>query len=185
MLLTSSSISMGISSFIGKLTLRLHTATILIPYTVFVFTSALFLSGYILQQQTVRNLQSIIKPLPPKSPPTTSSSAPAPTQLLLATTTADVDWSTVAFAQLVSEPSLVCEAVMHFAVLERHNHQAQRVLLYPRTWDKRRTGERTMVDTTLSTARRLLDQARLRYGVQLMPMDPLFEGIDGGSPSAS
>ncbi|KAL8685590.1 MAG: hypothetical protein Q9218_007664 [Villophora microphyllina] len=47
MLLTSSQISMAISSSI-----------------VFIFTSLLFLSGYVLQQQTVRSLQAAIRPQP-------------------------------------------------------------------------------------------------------------------------
>ncbi|ESZ89460.1 hypothetical protein SBOR_10157 [Sclerotinia borealis F-4128] len=45
MLLTSGQISVAISSFI-----------------IFIFTTALFLSGYILQQQTVRDLREAIKP---------------------------------------------------------------------------------------------------------------------------
>ncbi|KAH6674905.1 hypothetical protein B0J14DRAFT_588396 [Halenospora varia] len=45
MLLTSSQVSVAISSFI-----------------VFFFTLALFLSGYVLQQQTVRDLRAAIKP---------------------------------------------------------------------------------------------------------------------------
>ncbi|RDW62226.1 hypothetical protein BP6252_11659 [Coleophoma cylindrospora] len=47
MLVTSSQVSVAISSFI-----------------VFLFTTALFLSGYVLQQQTVRDIRKAIKPKP-------------------------------------------------------------------------------------------------------------------------
>ncbi|KAF8859821.1 hypothetical protein BDZ45DRAFT_724973 [Acephala macrosclerotiorum] len=52
MLLTSSQVSVAISSFI-----------------VFFFTTALFLAGYVLQQQTVRDIRAVIKPQLVRSPP--------------------------------------------------------------------------------------------------------------------
>jgi hypothetical protein len=68
MLLTSSQVSVAISSFIGKYTPPFLTF-ICIPIEltrsaplVFIFTTALFLSGYVLQQQTIRDLRAAIKP---------------------------------------------------------------------------------------------------------------------------
>ncbi|KUJ09228.1 uncharacterized protein LY89DRAFT_628256 [Mollisia scopiformis] len=52
MLLTSSQVSIAISSFI-----------------VFFFTTALFLAGYVLQQQTVRDIRAVIKPQLVRAPP--------------------------------------------------------------------------------------------------------------------
>lgn len=69
MLLTSSQVSVAISSFIGTSTppflflfTFLKTKADLQRTTVFIFTTALFLSGYVLQQQTVRDLRAAIKP---------------------------------------------------------------------------------------------------------------------------
>ncbi|CZR62833.1 uncharacterized protein PAC_12730 [Phialocephala subalpina] len=51
-LLTSSQVSVAISTFI-----------------VFFFTTALFLAGYVLQQQTVRDIRAVIKPQLVRAPP--------------------------------------------------------------------------------------------------------------------
>ncbi|KAE8454481.1 hypothetical protein EG329_000104 [Mollisiaceae sp. DMI_Dod_QoI] len=52
MLLTSGQVSVAISTFI-----------------VFFFTTALFLAGYVLQQQTVRDIRAVIKPQLGRAPP--------------------------------------------------------------------------------------------------------------------
>jgi hypothetical protein len=60
-LLTSSQVSVAISSFIGKLAYQLPHAHAN-SHLVVSFTLALFLSGYVLQQATVRDLRAAIKP---------------------------------------------------------------------------------------------------------------------------
>ncbi|TKA81312.1 hypothetical protein B0A49_00311 [Cryomyces minteri] len=73
MLLTSGQVSMAISSSI-----------------VFVFTSLLFLAGYVLQQQTVHSLQAAIKPrLPPTPPPPLPDANSSSTSSSLALSTND------------------------------------------------------------------------------------------------
>ncbi|KAF4628451.1 hypothetical protein G7Y89_g9700 [Cudoniella acicularis] len=81
MLLTSSQVSVAISSFIGTVPLS-SSSSPLSPLcdqhqnqtnscreTVFFFTLALFLSGYVLQQQTIKDLRAAIKPQMVRPPP--------------------------------------------------------------------------------------------------------------------
>ncbi|MCJ1257851.1 hypothetical protein MMC24_005677 [Lignoscripta atroalba] len=148
MLLTSGQISMTISSCI-----------------VFIFTSLLFLSGYVLQQQTVRSLQAAIRPPPPPPPAPISTLSPSPTSpssavakpfgnppgsrghtlhyasssssLSLNSSTPAGGWARVAYVQLLRRHIHVCNAVMVFAELARQKSPARRVLLYPSVWDRR------------------------------------------------
>jgi hypothetical protein len=64
MLLTSSQVSIAISSGIGTSHIPQPQLVFFTNSIVFTFTSALFLSGYVIQQQTVRNLREAIKPKP-------------------------------------------------------------------------------------------------------------------------
>ncbi|KAI9649021.1 hypothetical protein NHQ30_001588 [Ciborinia camelliae] len=62
MLLTSGQVSVAISSFIESHPRFMIISKIDKSHPVFFFTTALFLSGYVLQQQTVRDLREAIKP---------------------------------------------------------------------------------------------------------------------------
>jgi hypothetical protein len=69
MLLTSAQVSIAISSTIGNIKLNtfyiyLNIYANLHLHTVFIFTTTLFLCGYVLQQQTVNSLREAIKPRP-------------------------------------------------------------------------------------------------------------------------
>lgn len=68
MLLTSAQVSLAISSSIGSFFPSIPQ-TLLMQDIVFLFTTALFLSGYVLQQQTVRDLRAAIKPQLERPPP--------------------------------------------------------------------------------------------------------------------
>lgn len=69
-LLTSSQVSVAISSVIGtSLQSLIPIQTLNSLYLVISFTSALFLSGYVLQQATVRDLRAAIKPQMVRPPP--------------------------------------------------------------------------------------------------------------------
>jgi hypothetical protein len=61
-LLTSSQVSALITAFVSTKPLIPNSVPKLTNQLVFLFTLALFLSGYTLQQQTVRDLQAAIKP---------------------------------------------------------------------------------------------------------------------------
>ncbi|KAI9812752.1 MAG: hypothetical protein M1827_004508 [Pycnora praestabilis] len=130
----------------------------------FVFTSLLFLSGYILQQQTVRSLQQAIKPPTPhhRITPTLSLSlttSPASSDIHGVAqvfgdppgskgygayqdyiTNADGSVSNaatlkkIAHVQLVTDHLLVCSSVMLFGELHRKGSLADKVLLFPKAW---------------------------------------------------
>ncbi|OJD28659.1 glycosyltransferase family 8 protein [Diplodia corticola] len=170
-MLTGGQVSMAISSSI-----------------VFIFTFLLFLSGYILQQQTVRGIQEAIKPrLPqPKAPVpeepfnpnarlarVLGSRDPAHEKFIAET---QVDWRKLGYVQLVTHHRDVCTAVMQFAELHREKSPASRVLLFPRAWIEDEEDD----DPYLETSRRLLRAAARRYRVVLRPVDPVIKG-DGDS----
>lgn len=166
---------------------------------VFTFTSLLFLSGYVLQQKTLHSLQAAIKPRLPK-PLTAPTPSIAPLNLNVKwarpvggrpSSDADfdqyiseqtIDWSRLGYVQLVKEHVEVCSAMMLFGDLYRLRSPAKRVLLFPRAWLEGATGE--VVDPYLRTSRRLLRMAARRYGVVLMPMEPIIEGADNSLPSS-
>ncbi|MCJ1445147.1 MAG: hypothetical protein MMC23_005652 [Stictis urceolatum] len=167
MLLTSGQISAAISSFI-----------------VFIFTSALFLSGYVLQQRTVHNIQAVLHP-PPTPTPTTLPPAPAPLsqrrqQILSAFPSSPINWKRTAYAQLVRQHADVCSTIMLFAELTRSQSPAQKALLYPLSWD---TELESGGDTSaaLKTSVRLLQKAAKQYKVALYPVKPVRETQDLGA----
>ncbi|KAI9825129.1 MAG: hypothetical protein M1832_001449 [Thelocarpon impressellum] len=179
MLLTSGQISMTISSAV-----------------VFIFTSLLFLSGYILQQQTVRNLQSVIKPPRPARVAPVQDSAPIPAlaalefgdppgskghsafQSLLNLGGPPGGWKKMAHVQVVSDHMRVCSSIMLFADLHRHKSKAGRVLLYPKSWSDGEGLEDEHTDPLLVTSRRLLKAAAKRYSVVLRAVDSITETVD-------
>ena len=133
---------------------------------VFVFTSLLFLSGYVLQQQTVSSLQAVIKPVAsptistsptPTAPTTSSSTGSGRTAIAFGDDVNPLDFreephhryqkvlpsasgrggrAKFAYVQLVADPVHVCNAIMLFAELQRSKNKAARVLLYPHIWDQ-------------------------------------------------
>ena len=85
----------------------------------------------------------------------------------------------MAYVQLVREHLHVCSAVMLFAELARQKSKAERVLLYPKVWD--RVGDRSQepMDRYGETSRRLLNMAADRYGVVLRPREPTPDEANG------
>ncbi|KAL9631746.1 MAG: hypothetical protein Q9204_004098, partial [Flavoplaca sp. TL-2023a] len=163
MLLTSGQISMAISSSV-----------------VFMFTFLLFLSGYVLQQQTVRSLQAIIKPqpvvVPPPSPVLAKHFGTPPGHSFydkyLASNRPKGGWAKVAYVQLVREHLHLCNAVMLFATLDDQESMAQRVIMYPKEWDA--TPQETL-DPQIETSKRLLRDAAKRHKVMLQPVEPMLK----------
>ncbi|KAI9845738.1 MAG: hypothetical protein M1837_004571 [Sclerophora amabilis] len=179
MLLTSGQISMTISSFV-----------------VFIFTSLLFLSGYILQQQTVHNLRAAIRPPPTTSSivatASTSSNPSQPTSGSDDRPSPAVSGSSLAYTQQIFSHHEVCNALMLFVELDRQGSKPNRVLLFPRNWSEEDTtsssssAKETQLDAArdrqLWTTRRLLRIAATRYKVVLHPVSPESEGADEISP---
>ncbi|KAK0645029.1 hypothetical protein DIS24_g8337 [Lasiodiplodia hormozganensis] len=150
---------------------------------VFIFTFLLFLSGYILQQQTVRGIQEAIKPRlpqPTKSVPEEPFNPNARLARVLGSRDpkhekfieeTQVDWRRLGYVQLVTDHRDVCTAVMQFAELHREKSPATRVLMFPRAWIEDEEEE----DPYLDTSRRLLRAAVRRYRVVLRPVDPIIK----------
>lgn len=155
----------------------------------FLFTSLLFLSGYVLQQQTVRSIQAAIKPPPPPPLPSPdkrrevaksfgASSSHLYFDKFLAANRPKGGWGKVAYAQLVRDHLHVCNAVMLFAELDRQESLARRLILYPKEWHISKSnqgGNSVHTETSL----RLLKNAERRYKVELQPVSRMEETQNG------
>ena len=128
-LLTSSTVSVILSSSV-----------------VCMFTFFLFLSGYVLQQQSVRNIQVALQPRsppPPLSPQIQESKRGLPgIDLVKRGQNDDNDNRNIgnyAYLQLISnpDPSDICSAILFFKTLAMNNTAIpDRLLMYPKQWDK-------------------------------------------------
>lgn len=188
-----------------------HVSLLLSAAVVFLFTLALFLSGYVLQQRYVHTLHAAIKPRLPK---------PLPPPVLVAPPTLDakwarpgggpaaiddppplpadahahyvasqaLDWSRLGYVQVVREHMELCSAVMLLADLARMKSPARRILLFPQRWlaaaADHTDDDNTTYGPELATTRRLLRTAARRYGITLLPMQPLVDGADGEAAHA-
>lgn len=170
-----------------------HVKLELMRQAVFLFTLALFLSGYVLQQRYVHSLQLAIKPRLPKPlpaqapllPPTLDTKWARPMgsrpdvdetveQMIGAPT---IDWSKLGYVQVVKDHSELCSAIMLLADVQDMRSPAKRILMFPKVW-LRETSEEEW-DPQMSTTRRLLRTAARRHGARLVPMEVVQEGADG------
>ncbi len=168
-------------------------------FLVFLFTSALFLSGYVMQQRYVHNLQAVIKPRTPKplapevpiAPPTLDIKWARPMggrpevdstydQYIAGQ---NMDWSRLGYVQIAREHVELCSAVMLLSDLHEMRSPARRVLMFPKAWLA--TAEEDEYSPEMSTTRRLLRTAARRYGVSLVPMEPIVPGTDGRDSRAT
>jgi hypothetical protein len=90
-----------------------------------------------------------------------------------------MDWSRLGYVQVVREHVELCSAVMLLSDLHRMKSPARRILMFPRLWLAET--EDGIYGPDMATTRRLLGTAARRYGVSLMPMEPIVEGADGES----
>lgn len=175
-----------------------QVSVILSAAIVFLFTLALFLSGWVLQQRYVHSLQAAIKPRLPKplpppkviEPPTLDAKWARPmgerpevdatyAQYIAGQT---LDWSRLGYVQVVKEHLELCSAVMLLSDLARMKSPAKRILMFPKLWLA--TSEDDKYSPEMATARRLLRTAARRYGVTLIPMEPIVHGTDDTLPSS-
>jgi hypothetical protein len=194
LLLTSGQVSILLSAIISELHLACeNVSTHILTAAVFLFTFALFLSGYVLQQQYVYRLQAAIKPRLPKplpvakpiEPPTLDAkwAGPVGSQPVVDETREQyvtgqtLDWSRLGYVQVVREHMELCSAVMILSDLHTMKSPAKRILLFPQTWLQEMEGETYSAE--VSTTRRLLRTAARRYGVTLIPMKTIVDGADG------
>ncbi|KZM21276.1 transferase [Ascochyta rabiei] len=175
-----------------------QVSVILSAMIVFAFTFALFLSGYVLQQRYVHNLQAAIKPRLPKPLPVPRAmeaprldekwARPLDVRPEAEDTMAqymggqELDWSRLGYVQVVREHVELCSAVMLLSDLHRMKSPARRVLLFPKLWLHEADADGYSAE--MSTSRRLLGTAARRYGVTLIPMEPMLDGADSALPSS-
>lgn len=88
-----------------------------------------------------------------------------------------MDWSRLGYVQVVREHVELCSAVMLLSDLHKMKSPAKRILMFPKLWLA--TSEDDQYSPEMSTTRRLLRNAARRYGVTLIPMDPIVQGADG------
>lgn len=171
--------------------------------TVCTFTLLLFLSGYVLQQKTVKGLQDAIKPRLPPAPPTLNVQTPLAEfiqssrhfggsigskgriayQKFMRTedASASVNWNRLAHVQLARTHHDVCNAIMVFGELHRLKSPARRVLLFPHPWAADKQASKSDIsDPFIDSTRRLMRLAARRYGVELRPISPVVKGGETG-----
>ena len=88
------------------------------------------------------------------------------------------DWRRLAHAQLLRRQLDVCNALIVFAELDKQDSLADRIMLYPKSWDDGRWEEGATSPSELETSLRLIQQASQRYDVSLMPIDPIIQSDD-------
>lgn len=178
----------------GRILLSQSQVSVVISSTVvIVFTFVLFLSGYILQQQSVTGLQQALKPRIPQPPPPQASDQHAAPELqsssrlfagrlpssgLSTNVVKDINWRRLAHVQLARNHHDVCNAIMVLADLHRMKSPARRVLLFPQHWATEEEGSGKGVffeDPFMASSRRLLRLAARRYAVELRPISPIRE----------
>jgi len=208
--LTSNQVSVIASSSIGMSYLSDCMTEVALTLTVILFTIAIFLAGYTLQQQSLRGLQDSLRPNLPPAPRVEPTHLPRLSETLktsrafggkpgspahiaydeytLASSELDktisVDWKRLAHVQLVGNHHDVCSSVMLLSELHRLKSPAKRILLFPQAWAMDKGGKKGFVaDPYLDTTRRLLKLAARRYGIELRPVSPI-PGGDEGDPKA-
>lgn len=157
-----------------------------------IFTLALFVSGYVLQQNSVKNIQHALR-RPPDSPPIVghgssgstfqkpahkrglSDSGPglADDQQILQGSEDHASRlkGNYAYLQLLSkpDPSDICSAVLFFKQLATNGSAIpDRLFMYPEEWDRmsaKRLGKAS------SLALSILRAASIKYGIWLLPID--------------
>jgi hypothetical protein len=171
-----------------------QVSTILSIGIIVSFTFALFLAGYILQQETLHTLQAAIRPQLPVSShhgliePLQNQINPSKSWYFgssiqkirdrLYTQPASFDWSRFAHAQLARNNQELSHALILFHELHKLRSGVPRVLLFPRIWLRERSIEEGH-DRELETTVRLLRKASRQYRVILLPIEPISKDANG------
>ncbi|KAH1487807.1 hypothetical protein LV164_003456 [Aspergillus fumigatus] len=162
-------------------------SVILSTGVVCLFTLLLFLSGYVLQQQSVRSIQSALRPPGVPDPVTGHGSAGSSFQKREQSTLSNLipeeqqkhvahhaqpgAGGNYAYLQLLSSPnpSDICSAILFFKQLATKGTAINdRLFMYPREWDLLSSDK---VSDSVRTALSLLRAASIKYNVWLLPID--------------
>ncbi|KAG9603116.1 glycosyltransferase family 8 protein, partial [Aureobasidium melanogenum] len=186
----------------GKLLLTSGQVQVLLSSAfVAAITFFLFLAGYTIQQRSIANLQSQLKPHIPIAPISDSAQQPLsgpqhPSRLfnpdqnvlisdhIASQEPEQVNWQKLAHVQIVTNHHDVCSTVMFFGDLARLKSPARRLLLFPQAWAmEKQAAKHDLIDPYMDITRRLLRRAARRYNVELRPI-PSSAGQDD-NPLAS
>lgn len=158
-------------------------------------TFFLFLAGYTIQQRSIADLQSQLKPRIPIAPTSDSAQQPLagpqnPSRLFNPEQNAlilehvssqkpqQANWQKLAHVQIVTNHHDVCSTIMFFGDLARLKSPARRVLLFPQAWAmEKQAAKHDLIDPYMDITRRLLRRAARRYNVELRPI-PSSAGQD-------
>ncbi|KAJ5183058.1 hypothetical protein N7492_000674 [Penicillium capsulatum] len=165
------------------------------------FTILLFLSGYVLQQQSVKNIQHALRPpteggfakghpvvgstLQKKRGVTDQDLGLSADQRILQGSDDRHDSSkgNYAYLQLLShpDPSDICSAVLFFKQLSMNGTGVQdRLFMYPDEWDRMSPAK---IGKSTATALSILRKASREYGIWLLPIDMTAATSRGHSPN--
>lgn len=167
------------------------------------FTLLLFLSGYILQQQSVRSIQHALRPPDPLSGPGSPKSPFKRSSPLLergvvlpgalpdqqessqddTSSQSTRGTGNYAYLQLLStpDPSDICSAILFFKHLSTNNTAIQdRLFMYPQAWEDQPPDQQSK---PISTALSMLRTASLKYGIWLLPIDMTAATSAGYAPT--
>lgn len=188
LLLTSGQVQVLLSSAFGNATSVTSTFQQLTSFTVAAITFFLFLAGYTIQQRSIADLQSQLKPRIPIAPISESAQHPLlgpqhPSRLfnpeqnaLISEHTAaqepqQVNWQKLAHVQIITNHHDVCSTIMYFGDLTRLKSPARRILLFPQAWAmEKQAAKHDLIDPYMDITRRLLRRAARRYNVELRPL---------------
>ncbi|KAG9749467.1 glycosyltransferase family 8 protein, partial [Aureobasidium melanogenum] len=171
----------------GKLLLTSGQVQVLLSSAfVAAITFFLFLAGYTIQQRSIADLQSQLKPRIPIAPvyeqqPLSGPQHPSrlfnPDQNALISDhiasqePEQVNWRKFAHVQVVTNHHDVCSTVMLFGDLARLKSPARRILLFPQAWAmEKQAAKHDLIDPYMDITRRLLRRAARRYNVELRPI---------------
>jgi hypothetical protein len=138
-----------------------------------IFTMLLFLSGYVLQQQSVKNIQYALRP--PDDSSMGKHGAPGSAFQKPAQKRGVSDHSNspgnYAYLQLLSEPdpSDICSAILFFKQLATNGTAVQdRLFMYPQQWDRMSPKK---LGKSASAALSIIRAASTKYDIWLLPID--------------
>jgi len=128
---------------------------------------AIFIAGYVIQQDTVEHLHASLRPHDPLSRNREHTTVDDP-----------FDWSRLAHAQLVKTHDDMCDALIILHELHMSHSAAHRLLLFPRIWVQERSAA-DPIDEDLDRTIQWLKKASKLYRTILVPIGPLIEGNNG------
>lgn len=158
-------------------------STIVSMGVICIFTTLLFVSGYVLQQQSVKNIQHALKPQEAvqkaryaSNPAFQQNRGPsehgaAGADHIYGTQPYHAGSGNYAYLQLLSEPdpSDICSAILFFKQLSTNGTAIQdRLFVYPEQWD-RMSVQKLGKSTTQALS--ILRAASAKYNIWLLPID--------------